>query len=37
LDLDPDLVWIRIRIDKKGWIRIWIRIQMNPDPQPCLE
>jgi hypothetical protein len=34
-DSDPDLVWIQIRIDKKGWIRIWIRIQMNPDPQPC--
>jgi hypothetical protein len=35
LDSEPDSVWIRIA--KKGWIRTWIRIQMNPDPQPCLK
>jgi hypothetical protein len=29
-EADPNL----IQIEKKGWIRIWIRIQMNPDPQP---
>jgi hypothetical protein len=33
VDSDPDLVWIRIRIDKKGWIRIWIRIH-NPGRDP---
>jgi hypothetical protein len=30
LDSDPDLAWIRIRIDRRGWIRIWIRIH-NPN------
>jgi hypothetical protein len=35
-DPNPELDSNRIRIEKKGWIRIWIRIQMNPDPQPCL-
>jgi hypothetical protein len=31
----PDTLWIRIRIELKFLTHI--RIEVNPDPQPCLQ